>query len=91
MDPVHIALGTAVTVVAAVSGALWRIVLYVRDIDTKQTDYRHDAVNRLDACIREAEERVTRRLERVEQLSYGFRSASRARYPEPGHDDEQLR
>lgn len=84
MDTLHVALGTAVTITVAAVATLWRIVLYVREIDIKQTDWRHDLRSELGGCILESEERVTRRIERLEGLSYGFR---RSHLGDPGGGD----
>lgn len=86
MDGLHVALGTAVALVTVVTAALWKIVEYVRRMEENQTTYRHELATRLAECVAEAEERVTRRIERLENASIGFRERQ-GRRPGGNNDD----
>lgn len=55
--------------------AMFKIVHLLIEFQEKQTEYRHKLRDDLTSIVLNAETRVTRRLERLETTSIGFRRA----------------
>lgn len=65
-------LGTAaVMTIAAVNAFGWLLALLMR-MDRQQTDDRHEQATRFTVALNDVEERLERRVARVEEHSIGF-------------------
>lgn len=71
------ALGVAVTIAVAAIAALWRVVEHVGRIDAEQTRARHEFRGEVGRLILQSEDRLTARIERLENASIGFNNRRR--------------
>lgn len=78
-------LAAAISIMGMAVAAFWKIIDMVRDVDRRQDQHRHDLRGELHIFLNDTIERLERRIERLEGLSYGFRDRD---LRHPGGDDD---